>query len=292
MPLLARIPEPAKKLQRTHRLVTVAEPDSPQADAFRILRMNLAFANHDRGARTIMVTSAVQEEGKSTTVANLAVALARAGNSVALVDLDLRRPFIDRFFGLEGRPGLTEVALGQVELDKALTKLALMPAKQFAQRNGTNGGSNGSNGELNEVPAFVHVLTSGMPPPEPGEVVGWPSVADVLSSLSARMNYVLVDTPPMLVVGDALTLSESVDALVIVCRSSIVRRPLVTELRRQLMSTPILKLGFVVTEAEAEEGYGYTFGYGYEYGRDSEQPASGNGRPLSDRATAPQRTPA
>ena len=91
-----------------------------QSEAYRKLRINLDFANLSIKARTIMITSATEQEGKSTTVANLAIALARAGRRVVLVDLDLRKPFIDHFFDLTGRPGLTDVALGNVTLDQAL----------------------------------------------------------------------------------------------------------------------------------------------------------------------------
>ena len=101
LPLLARIPAPPRRLRNENRLVMLADPAGIHAEAFRMLRTNLEFANLERGARTIMVTSAVETEGKSTTIANLAVALARAGKRVALVDLDLRRPFLARLFALD-----------------------------------------------------------------------------------------------------------------------------------------------------------------------------------------------
>jgi DNA-directed RNA polymerase specialized sigma24 family protein len=91
--LLARVPTPSKKVRTEHRLVMLDEPTGMQAETFRMLRTNLDFASLDRDARTIMVTSAVEEEGKSTTIANLAIAMARAGQRVVLVDLDLRRPY-------------------------------------------------------------------------------------------------------------------------------------------------------------------------------------------------------
>ena len=109
--LLARIAAPPRALRRRNRLVMIASPHSAQAEAFRMLRANLEFVNLDRGARSIMVTSALEKEGKSTTVANLAVALARAGKKVALVDLDLRRPAIATFFALPySLPGVTNIA--------------------------------------------------------------------------------------------------------------------------------------------------------------------------------------
>src|SRR5205814_1509032 len=117
LPLLARLPEPPRKLRADNRLAMLAEPTGVQAEAFRMLRTNLEFSALGKEIRTIMVTSSVEQEGKSTTVANLAIALARAGQRVVLVDLDLRRPFIDRFFDLDDHAGLTQVAIGHATLE-------------------------------------------------------------------------------------------------------------------------------------------------------------------------------
>ena len=125
LPQLARIPAPRRKISKKNGLVTIEEPNSANAEAFRILRTNLDFVDLDRQARMIMVTSAVEGEGKSTTAANLAVTLARSGRRVVLVDLDTRRPFLHEFFGLEREDGLTRVALGYSELDVALKRVAL-----------------------------------------------------------------------------------------------------------------------------------------------------------------------
>ncbi len=123
IPLLARIPEPSRELARTHQLSTIEAPASSVAESFRLLRTNLAFANVDRAARVIMISSALESEGKSTTVANLAVVEARAGERVALVDLDFRRPTLHKFFHLEDRPGLTNVLLGQATLAQATARI-------------------------------------------------------------------------------------------------------------------------------------------------------------------------
>src|SRR5918999_2414935 len=119
-PLLARIPEPPRRLHGTNRLVMLADPNGTDAEAFRMLRTNLDFVSLERQAGAIMVTSASEREGKSTTFANLGLALARSGKRVVLVDLDLRRPFLDTLFGLEGTAGVTNVALDLVTLDEAL----------------------------------------------------------------------------------------------------------------------------------------------------------------------------
>ena len=126
LPLLARIPPPPKGLSKDDRLVMLAQPTGTNAETFRMLRTNLDFAmlEHE-GPRTILVTSAIEGEGKSTTAANLAVAEARAGRRVALVDLDLRVPYLDRFFGLTHAQGITDVALGNIELGTALRRIDL-----------------------------------------------------------------------------------------------------------------------------------------------------------------------
>ncbi len=125
LPLLGRIPEPPKSVRSHDGLVMLDEPGSPRSEVFRVLRTNIEFADLEHQVRTLMVTSAVESEGKSTTVANLAVAMARAGKRVCLVDLDLRRPYVANFFGLVGAAGLTDVALGHIALDRALHGIAV-----------------------------------------------------------------------------------------------------------------------------------------------------------------------
>jgi len=268
LPLLARLPVPPRQMRRDDRLVMLAEPRGDQAEAFRMLRTNLEFVRLGHDVRTIMVTSAVEQEGKSTTVANLAVALARAGQRVALVDLDLRRPFLDHFFDLRYRPGLTQVALGQTRLDDALIPIAITDATDRRPRV-ENGNGNGS-GNLTVRSAAslatggLRVLVSGPLPPNAGEFVGSDALAHILGELRERFDTILIDAPPLLQVGDPLALSAHVDALFVVTRMNVVRRPMLAEMRRLLDTAPARKLGFVLTGAEGEDGYGY--GGGYYYG--------------------------
>ena len=260
--LLARIPAPPKALRRGNRLVMVASPHGSQAEAFRMLRANLEFVNLDRGARSILVTSALEREGKSTTVANLAVALARAGHNVALVDLDLRRPAIAKFFGIpDSHPGVTNIAVGSTTLDRALVEVGRMPRSGQRAAQGNGDGAAGSAGTLK-------VLTSGPLPRDPGEVVNAKRLTSAIAELAQRFDFVLVDTPPLLSVGDAMTLSAHADAMITVARLNMLRRASLNELARALETCPTIKLGVVVTEAEAEPGYGYG---GYEYHRSSER---------------------
>lgn len=255
LPLLARLPEPPRELRTKHRLAMIHQPRGVHAEAFRMLRTNLEFANLERGARTIMVTSALEREGKSTTIANLAVAAARAGRRVIVVDLDLRRPYIATLFGLDSRGGLTDVILGHVSLEDALMRPALSSDVGDLEI--------ASNGR-GDLEGILEVLPAGTLPPNPGEFVGSNALAELLARLRERADLVFVDSPPLLHVGDTLTLSGRVDALIVVARLSQLRRHSVSELARVLDASPAEKLGFVVTGAEAEEAYGYGRYYAYE----------------------------
>jgi polysaccharide biosynthesis transport protein len=274
-PLLARIPAPPRAFQMSDRLVMISEPDGVEAEAFRMLRTNLDFVNLERRAQTIMVTSASEREGKSTTVANLAVALARGGKRVVLVDLDLRRPFLDALFDLEGEPGVTQVVLEKASLEQALSKIAAsqtpdiaVDAEEKPAEKSTAGGSKtrprgrDSNGRA-RLGGLLEVMTAGTRPPNPGEFVATRALENVLKQLRDRADVVLIDAPPMIGVGDAMTLSAKVDGIVVVARMNMLTRPQVGELHRLLATSPAETLGFVVTGAEADEGR-----YGYGYGSD------------------------
>lgn len=266
LPLLARLPAPPRRLRRENRLAMLTEPYGDQAEAFRMLRANLEFASLRSEIRTLMVTSAVADEGKSTTVANLAVAYARAGRNVILVDLDLRRPFLHRFFDLDDQPGLTEVALGHVSLEQALAAVPLglpLPPTRIFSRNGHDGLGRG----VQPVRPFneggeLQVLTAGPTPPDPGEFIESGQLAEILHAVRSRADLVLLDASPLLQVGDSVALSAKVDALVLVTRMEVLRRPALAEVKRLLAAIPSARLGFVVTDSRADEGYAYA---GYQY---------------------------
>ena len=258
LPLLGRIPEPSRRLRAKEKLIMLADPHTAEAEAFRVLATNVDFVNHDRGARTIMVTSALRGEGKSTTVANLAVAFARSGRRVALVDLDLRRPTIATFFGLKGRPGLTQVVLGHTRLDDAIAKIAVVDESELKL-----GAGNGS------VQGMLDVLPSGPLPPNPPEFLSQGGLSDVLTQVTERADLVLVDATPLLELSDAMALAARVDAVLVVSRMDDLRRSVLDEMSRVLSGVPVVKLGFVLTGTKVDGGYGYGgYGYGYAYSDD------------------------
>jgi Mrp family chromosome partitioning ATPase/capsular polysaccharide biosynthesis protein len=271
LPLLARVPEPRRRIRAKHRLVMLEEPSGAQAETFRMLRTNLDFATLGQNARAIMVTSADQQEGKSTTIANLGVALARAGRRVVLVDLDLRRPFLAKFFDLDG-PGVTQVALGHADLETALTTIAITDpspgqSHKKSQVHGNGNGNGNGNGAAKHVRGMLEVLPSGPIPLDPGEFVGTQALTEILEQLRERADVVLIDAPPMLHVGDAITLSTKVDGIIIVTKMKAVRRQMLGELARQLSAVPVRVLGYIATGAAKGEGYGYEYDYAYGYRR-------------------------
>jgi polysaccharide biosynthesis transport protein len=230
LPLFGRVPSNPGLFGDAHLPLMLNDPQSREAEAFRFLRANPAFANDPRGARTVMVTSAHPGEGKSAVAGNLAVALAGAGRRVTLVDLDLRRPSLARSFGLEGNAGLTEVALGSATLDDAVVTI-LMPEP--------------STGAL-------RVLTSGPPPPDPAEFHMTKALESILEKVRVASDLVIIDSPLLLGSGEVVTLGGKVDAILVVARRGVLRQSVLPELRRVLDRSPAEKLGFVLTDAQPE----------------------------------------
>jgi Mrp family chromosome partitioning ATPase len=209
-----------------------------------------------------MFASALAREGKSTTLGNLAVAAALAGKSVALVDLDLRRPSQSHFFRLDDtEPGLSAVVRGHTALDEALLRVPLESLSRNTADHFPTSGSIG-NGSGAATTGSLVVLPSGILPPDPGDFVGLEGVGRVIAALRERVDLVLIDVPPLLAVGDGLTISGLADALVVVIRSEHARRKIIGELAAVLDRMRVETLGFVLCGAGEEDAPGY-YGYGY-----------------------------
>jgi Mrp family chromosome partitioning ATPase len=219
-----------------------------------------------------MITSAIEGEGKSTTIANLAVAAARGGKRVIVADFDLRRPALHEFFDLEDPVGLTQVALGNATLDEALVTLHTAVPDSVdapAARNGRATQSANGNGH-GDVDGLLQVLPAGPLPPDTTEFLQKRAVAEIIAELRERADLVLLDTTPLLVVGDATALAGMVDGIIVAAKTKVVRRSMLREVARILDGVPATRLGFVATGADlggAYHGYGAYRYYGSRTGK-------------------------
>jgi capsular exopolysaccharide synthesis family protein len=201
-------------------LVSHRHPKSPAAEAFRTLRTSLAFASPEP-VRTLLVTSAAPEEGKSTVVSNLAVVMAQAGKRVLVVDADLRKPQQHRVFEVSNHRGLTNVLVGQVDAAEVVTE-TLVPG--------------------------VHLLTSGPIPPNPAELLDSERARSLWGQLAQEYEHVLLDSPPLLAVADSVILSSQVEGVVVVVRAGVTRIDLLRESRALLEKAGARVLGAILNE--------------------------------------------
>lgn len=217
-------------------LVTLTDPRSPIAEAYRSLRTNLAFARPDAPLRTLLVTSPTADEDRSTALANLAVVSAQAGARVVVVDCDLRRPSQDARFGLPNETGVTTALVD----DEALGHLPL-------QATAVSG---------------LQVLTSGPLPPNPAELLGARRMRSLVDKLVAEADLVLFDAPPVVPVTDSAVLAPLVDGVLLVLESGRSRRDQAARAKEILDNVGAHVVGVVLTGVAPDAtSYGY---YGAE----------------------------
>ncbi|AYF97246.1 polysaccharide biosynthesis tyrosine autokinase [Protaetiibacter intestinalis] len=222
-------------------LIVHADPLSPRAESFRSLRTNLQFVDMGSDRRSFVVTSSIESEGKSTTTANLAIALRDSGLNICVIEGDLRRPKLVDYLGLEGAVGLTDVLIGRVQLSDAL------------QRWGRNN---------------LFVLPAGQIPPNPSELLGSAAMAKLLRDLESEFHIVLVDAPPLLPVTDGAILSKQTSGAIVVAAAGRTQRNQLEAALKSLESVDAKVHGIVLTmmPTKGPDAYGYgAYGYGYGY---------------------------
>lgn len=262
LPVLGMVPIiPGWRKPRRARIVTLRNPSSVAAEAYRSLRTSIQFLGLDAPVRTLQVTSPSASEGKTTTVANLCVALATAGQRVVVVDCDLRRARLHEFFNVDQEVGFTSVLLGEVSLSEALQDAP-----------GVEG---------------LRVLASGKLPPNPSELLSGRRAVEVLAALQAHADIVVIDSPPVLPVSDAIVLAARVNATLLVTHSRRTSRRSATRAVELLRQVDAPLIGTVLNATLTEEAYGYGYGYGYGPGQpsgDQAPPAGGTPPSLGPRA--------
>ena len=247
--LLGVIPAVPWKDKADAQLVSLTQPESPAAEAYRALRTSITFLGMDRKLRILQVTSPSSSEGKTTTLANLAVAMAGAGQRVIVVDCDLRRPRLHEFFGLKNETGFTSVLTGEVPLASA----------------------------LHEAGPRIVVLTAGPRPTNPSELLASNRAGELLTAVASRADFVLVDCPPILPVTDAAVLSSKVDGTVLVANAGATSIKDASRAVERLRRVAAPLIGAVLNGARGDSAYGYS--YTYQYGPSATNgKATGNGK--------------
>ncbi|MDZ4770327.1 MAG: CpsD/CapB family tyrosine-protein kinase [Chloroflexota bacterium] len=216
----------------TPNLVTLSDPRSSAAEAYRTLRTNLMFSGVERAVNTLLITSAAHSEDKSLLLANLAVTFAQAGNRTIVVDSDLRRPSQHTLWNIANERGLTTMILDPAAF-------AAPPLVETAVPN-------------------LSILPSGVLPPIPADVLSSQRLLDVIAALRTRATYILFDSPPVLAASDASLLSTRLDGVVLVVRAGATRRDHVARARQSLERVGARLLGAVLTNAPREDVGSYT----------------------------------
>lgn len=224
-------------------LVTQNDPKNPAAEAYRVIRTGIQFAQAGKELQTIALTSCTPNEGKSTTIANLAVVLTQAGKSVLLIDCDMRNPTVHKNFNLSNKVGLSSCISMGIALSDAVQKTSI---------------------------EGLYALTGGVIPPNPSELLGSEQMKNVLQRAKEQYDYVLIDTPPVMPVTDALIVGRFVDGMILVIASAEIKVEMARDVKNQLVNAGANILGVVLNKVRSEH-HGYGYGYYYYYGNDGEK---------------------
>lgn len=245
VPTLAAVPELLVEHEQ-EKLVMLSTTPNPAAEAYRMLRTNLQFASVDRPVKMLLITSPAPGEGKSLTAANLAAAYTRAGKRVLLIDADLHRPSQQRFFQLRNNVGLTLALFDDKMTLDGLIQEASLPG--------------------------LRIMTTGPLPPNPAELLGSRRMQEILGRVREQADIVIIDSPPVSAVSDALILASQADGVLLVVKSGKTSRTVAKKALSTLRQAKIHLVGAVyngVTEQESD----YTYDYAYSYYETEESPA-------------------
>jgi capsular exopolysaccharide synthesis family protein len=223
-------------------LVTTARPQSQMAESYRALRTSLLLSSLGAPPKVILITSALPEEGKTTTSLNTAAVLAQKGVRVLLIDADLRRPSIHKTLGMGPHSGLSNVLTGSADLQQTIVRSPVLPN--------------------------LFILPAGSPPPNPAELLASVQMKDVLTQLREQYDHVVIDTPPTLSVTDAVVLATRVDSVILVIRSGRTTKTALRRARDVLAQVNARVTGVVLNAVDlSSPDYYYYYEYQRKYGR-------------------------
>lgn len=237
------LPEGAER-----QLIAATSPRSVTSEAFRTVRTALLLSSADNPPKVVLVTSGKKSEGKTTLVSNLAITLAQMGSKTLLIDADLRRPAVHKTFSIdESNPGLVELLTHQKPLDAVINTTSI---------------------------ENLFIIPVGSTPPNPAELIGSKTMAALIDQLAKEYDYVLIDTPPVLPVTDAVMLSRAVDGVLLVVRGQDTHRRIARDAASRLEAVGAKILGVVLNDVDLKSGdyhYYYKETYSYYYGEDEER---------------------
>ncbi|MCK6526434.1 polysaccharide biosynthesis tyrosine autokinase [Myxococcota bacterium] len=238
------------------RLISEISPKDPLVEAYRTIRNGVLYASLDEPVRTLMVTSSIPGEGKSTTTANLAVSVAIEGKRVLIIDTDFRRPSQHKIWKVSATVGITSLLVGEASIEDCI--------------------------QSTSVPN-LDVLPAGPVPPNPAKLIESRRMRQVMDELKATYDLVILDSPPLLVVNDAIPLARYVDCFVLVVESMKVSRKMILDIRQRLEVAHLEPLGVVLNKLDfGIAGYNYYYKYYSVYGeekiRRQAAAASGEGK--------------
>jgi tyrosine-protein kinase Etk/Wzc len=256
--LLDKLGEQYKHIERHQdlvpgaRLVVQFDPKSPAAEAYRSLRTNLQFLNVDRAKtiKTILFTSSVMQEGKSTTLSNLAIAMAQAGMKILILGCNLRRPSDFRIFGLPSGPGVTDILIGKEKWQNCIRTVKDMIIGKLQAD------------DLMRTPGLenLNIITFGSIPPNPSEMISSKAMDTLLEEVKPHYDLVLVDCTPVLPVTDSTIMSAKVDATVLIYQVGRVPRNALARTKSRLESVKTNVIGLVLNDTKAEmSGYFHSY---------------------------------
>ena len=233
LPFLGYVPHSEQNRKVDTSIFT--DPTSNLADAYRSLRTGILLSSVDKTPKVLLVTSPVPSEGKTTTASNLAITMARMGERVLLIDADLRRSGLHRVFGFDNTSGLTEIITGQSALEDNLHTLTDVEN--------------------------LRILTAGVHPPNPAELLVSNKMKDLLDSVRNDYDRIVLDSPPLLTVSDPLSLSSFVDGVVMVVWGGDTSRDIVIEASRALASVNANLIGVLLNKTLSGTSGGYAHYY-------------------------------
>jgi Mrp family chromosome partitioning ATPase len=266
LPVLATVPAVGgkwrsdKRGKRATDVIGFEGNTSVLLEPFRTLRSTLQYFAVDGNLKTILVTSGLPQEGKTVTTVNLAISLALSGQRVIILESDLRRPMVHQYLGLDNQMGLSTVLAGKASIARASQLVDMdgfVPEKERAEV--------GEAGSLS-LRRNLYCLPSGPLPPNPAELLGSAKMAQVISELKKTADFLLIDTPPLLLVSDALLLMPNVDAVILTARIRSSTRGELEEVHQLLSRAGVRAIGIVAGGVKATRGYYHRRGYGYGYG--------------------------